>query len=165
MKRVGTYATIFLTVVLIACGGATMSSPMKTTGTTTTTNAATGAWSETLSDSMNRQLGSFTFNMTQNNAALNGMSFANMGPLAQCFGAGTVMSGQMGPGMMNGGTMTMTMSSTLSGGTETNTMTMQGTMTMGMGSGSGTFTLIGQSPGCPSQTGTFSMTHISNSMM
>ena len=104
MKRTGTFAAIVLTLALIACGGTTNSS-------TTTTNPATGAWSETLTSASNQQLGSFTFNMAQNNTALNGssMDFANMGSLAQCFGAGTVMSGQMGPGMMNGGTMNMTM--------------------------------------------------------
>jgi hypothetical protein len=118
-------------------------------------------------NTMNQQLGSFTFNMTQNDTALNGssMNFANIGSLAQCFGAGTVMSGQMGPGMMNGGTMTMTMSWMPSGSTATNTMTMQGTMAMGMGSGSGTFTVTGQTFGCTSQTGTFTMTHTSDRMM
>lgn len=163
MKRVVAFAAILLTAALIACGGATMSSTM---GTMTTTNPATGAWSETLSSSTNEQLGSFTFNMTQNDTALNasGMNFTNMGLLAQCFGVGTVMSGHMGPGMMNGGTMTMTMSSTPAASTEINTMTMQGTMAIGMGSGSGTFTLTGQTPGCTSQTGNFRMTHTSNSM-
>jgi hypothetical protein len=167
MKRAGAFATILLAAALIACGGATTSSPMKTTGTTGTTNTATRAWSETLSNSMNQHLGSFTFNLTQNSTALNGsgMSFANMGSLAQCFGAGTVMSGQMGPGTMNDSTMTMTISWTPSGSTATNTMTMQGTVAMGMGSGSGTFTLTGQMPGCTSQTGTFSMTQTSNGMM
>lgn len=113
-------------------------------------------------------MGSFTFNMMQNNTSLVGsnMNFANMGSsLAQCFGAGTVMNGSMGSGMMNGGTMTMSMSWTPSGSTQTNTMTMQGNMAMGMGSGSGTFTLTGQTPGCTSQTGNFTMSHMSNTMM
>ena len=160
MKHASVFAAIVLVAALIACGGATTSS------TTKTTNPATGAWSETLSNSMNQQLGSFTFNITQNGTALNGsgMNFASMGSLAQCFGAGTVMSGEMGPGMTNGGTMTMTISWMPSGSTATNTMIMQGTMAMGMGSGSGTFTLTGQTPGCTSQTGTFSMTHTNNKM-
>jgi hypothetical protein len=158
MKRAGTFAAILLTAALIACGGTT-SSVTRTTGTT---NLATGAWSETLASSSGQQLGSFTFNLTQNNTALTGsnMNFTNMSSLAQCFGAGTVMSGQMGPGMMNGGMMTITISSMSPGSTETNTMIMQGTMTMGMGSGSGTFNLTGHTPGCTSQTGTFSMTHM-----
>jgi hypothetical protein len=160
IKRAGACAAILLTAALIACGGATMSSPTRTT-------KATGAFSETLSNSTNQQLGSFSFNMTQSDTALNGsgMNFANMGSLAQCFGAGTVMSGQTGPGMMNGGTLTMTMSFMPSGSTETNTMTMEGTMAMGMDSGSGTFTLTGQTPGCTSQTGTFSMTQTSKTSM
>jgi hypothetical protein len=154
MKRMGVAATIALTVGLVACGGGTSSM-------TRTTNPATGAWSETLASMSNQQLGSFTFNMMQNNTALtgSGMNFGNMGSLAQCFGNGTMMSGtmmngQMSMGMMNGGTITMTMSWTPSGSMETNTITMQGTMAMGMGSGSGTFTLTGQTPGCTSQTGT-----------
>ena len=157
MKRVGVLAAIALVIALVACGGSNSS----------TTNPATGAWSETLATSSGQQVGSFTFNMTQNGTALSGssMTFANMGSLSQCFGNGTTMSGQMGAGMMDGGTMTMTMSWTPSGSMGTNTLTMQGNMAMGMGSGSGTFTLTGQTPGCTSQTGTFSMTHISSGMM
>jgi hypothetical protein len=85
------------------------------------------------------------------------MNFSNMGDLSQCFGTGTVMNGQMGPGMMNGGTMNMTMSWTPQGSTATNTMVMQGTMANGMSAGSGTFVLTGQSAGCTSQTGRFTM--------
>ncbi len=159
MKRLGVVVVITLTVMLAACGGSS-SSP------STTTNPATGAWSETLASSSSLQLGSFTFDMTQNNTALTatGLNLTNMGLLAPCFGAGTVMSGQMGPGMMNGGAVTITISWTSPGG-GTNTLTMQGNMAIGMASGSGTFTLAGQTSGCTSQTGTFSMTRSSGMMM
>lgn len=161
MKLTGAFAAVALSVALIGCGGGTSSSTMPTV------NPATGAWSETLVGASGQQLGSFTFNMMQNDTTLtgSGMNFANMGSLSQCFGNGTTMSGQMGPGMMNGGSTTMTMSWTPSGSMGTNTMTMQGTMAMGMGSGSGTFMLTGQTFGCTSQTGTFTMTHMSSNMM
>ncbi len=161
MNRLAAVLAVLLTTALVACGGGSSSS------TTTTTNPATGAWTETFTTTSGQQVASFAFNMTQNNTNLMGsnMNFANMGSFAQCFGAGTVMNGSMGPGMMNGGTMTMTMSWTPSGSTQTNTMTMQGNMAMGMGSGSGTFTLTGQTAGCTSQTGNFTMSHTSNSMM
>jgi hypothetical protein len=59
---------------------------------------------------------------------------------------------------MNGGTMNMTMSWTPPGSMQTNTLTMNGTMAMGMSSGNGNFTLTGETPGCHSQSGTFSLT-------
>jgi hypothetical protein len=154
MKYVGIIVATALAALLVACGSDTSS---------TVTNPANGAWSATVANSSGQQLGSFTFNMAQNSTALTGsnMNFSNMGTLAQCFGNGTTFTGQMGPGRMNGGTMSMTMSWTPSGGTQPNTLTMQGTMAMGMGSGSGTFTLTGQTPGCTSQMGTFTMTHMS----
>ena len=160
MKYLGLSMILLLASAMIACGGGSSSS-------TTTTNPATGAWSETFATTTGQQLGSFTFNMAQNNVALSGsgMNFANMGAFSQCFGSGTVMTGSMGPGMMNGGSMSMTMSWTPQGSAETNTMTMQGSMANGMGSGSGTFTLTGQTSGCTSQTGTFSMSHTSKTMM
>lgn len=160
MKRLGVAVAIALAAALVACGG------MSSSPTSPTTNAATGAWSETLASSSSLQLGSFAFDMTQSNTALaaGSMNLANLGLLAPCFGPGTVMSGQMGPGMMNGGAVTMTMSWTSPGG-GTNTLLMQGNMTMGMGSGSGTFTLTGQTSGCASQNGTFTMTHTSGTMM
>ncbi len=159
MHRLALFLAFLLSTALVACGGSS--------STKTTTNPATGAWTETLATASGQQEGSFGFNMTQNNTNLTGsnMNFANMGSLAQCFGAGTVMNGSMGPGMMNGGTMNMTMSWTPSGSTATNTMVMQGNMVMGMGSGSGSFTLTGQTQGCTSQTGTFTMTHTSSGMM
>ena len=158
MKFAEIVMTIALAVGLLSCGSGNNS---------TNSNPATGAWSETIATTSNQPLGTLTFNMTQSGIALTGsnMNFSNMGSLAQCFGPGTVMSGQMGPGMMNGGTMNMTMSWTPSGNAGTNTMTMQGTMAGGMGSGTGTFTLTGQTPGCTSQTGTFSMAHTSMTMM
>jgi hypothetical protein len=161
MNRLAVFLAALLATALVACGGGGSS-------TTTTTNPATGAWTETLATTSGQQVGSFTFDMTQNNTNLMGsnVNFTNMSSLAQCFGAGTVMNGSMmGSGMMNGGTMTMTISWTPSGSTQTNTMTMQGNMAMGMGSGSGTFTVTGQTPGCTSQTGNFTMSHMSNSMM
>ncbi len=153
MKYAALLAILTLVSSFIGCGGG--SSP------TASTNPATGAWAETLTSSPGQQLGSFTFDLAQNNTALTGssMNFANMPSLDPCFGIGTTMTGQMDQGMMNGGTMTMTMSWTGPNGTGTNTLTMNGTMAMGMGSGSGTFTLNGQTPGCMSETGTFTMTH------
>lgn len=163
LKCLSAALAFVLAIVLGACGGGSSSSSQ------TTSNPATGAWSETLTSTVGQPLGSFAFNMTQNTTALVGsnMNFTNMGTsdLAQCFGAGTVMSGQMGQGMMNGGTMNMTMSWTPQGSSSTNTMTMQGNMAMGMGSGSGSFTINGQTSGCTSQAGTFSMAHTSNRMM
>jgi hypothetical protein len=145
-----------------ACGGSSSNSSSQPP-----TDQGTGTWSATLTTASNQQLGSFTFNMMQNNTSLSGssMNFGNMGSLGSCFGAGTVMSGQMGPGMMNGGTMNMTMTWTPPGGTSTNTMTMKGNMASGMGSGSGTFTLTGQTPGCTSQSGNFNMSRTSSGMM
>src|SRR5262249_55520069 len=118
------------------------------------------AWTEALSHPAGQQLGSFTFTMMQNNTSLTctNMNFANLGSLDQCFGTGSVMSGEMGQGMMNGGAMTMTVSWTAPNNAGTNTMTMQGNMAMGMASGSGTFTLTGQTPGCMSEQGTYTMT-------
>ena len=158
MKNLTVLAILVVTFTLIACGGG--SSPAANT------NPASGSWAETLNNTTGQQLGSFTFDITQNNTNLTGstMNFANMGSLDQCFGTGTAMSGQMGQGMMNGGTMTMSISWTGLNGAGTNTMMMNGTMAMGMGSGSGTFTLTGQTPGCMSDTGTFAMTH-KHSMM
>ncbi len=150
---------IFLAAA-VSCGGGSSSSQ-------NSNNLGTGAWSESLVGAGSQQIGSFTFNMTQSGTALtaSSMNFGNMGSLTQCFGSGTVMNGQMGSGMMNGGAMNMTMSWTQPGGGATNTMTMQGTMANGMMSGTGAFTLTGQSSGCASQSGTFTMTHTSNSMM
>jgi hypothetical protein len=161
MKYLSMLLAVSIIAVATACGGGGTSSQ-----TSTSANPATGAWSETLASPAGQQLGSFTFNMAQNSTALSGsnMNFSNMGNLAQCFGSGTVMNGQMGPGMMNGGSMNMTMSWTPQGSSSTNTMTMQGNMAMGMGSGSGTFAMVGQTSGCSSQSGTFSMTHTSSMM-
>ncbi len=152
MRYVGSFFVVGLVIAFAACGD----------NSATKTNPGTGVWSTTLITSTNQTLGSFPFNMTQNGTTLtaSNMNFSSM-PAAfdDCFGAGTVMSGQMGAGMMNGGTMTMTMSFTPPGSNLTNTLVMQGSMGLGMLSGSGTFTLAGQTPGCTSQTGTFTMTH------
>jgi hypothetical protein len=84
MKGIGALAAIVLAVTMVACGGS--SSSMNTTD---------GTWSETLSRSTGQPLGSFTFTVTQNDAALTGsdMDFTNMESLAQCFRTGTVMNG------------------------------------------------------------------------
>lgn len=154
MKLLGIISAVLVATMLLGCGG----------GNGSTSNPANGTWSATLDTSSGEQLGSFTFDMTQNNTQLSGsnMNFANMGSLSQCFGAGTMMNGQMGPGMMNGGTMSMTMSWTQSG--LTNTLTMQGNMAQGMVSGSGTFSLTAQTSGCVSQSGDFTMMHTGNMM-
>ncbi len=159
-KSFGILVATTLAAMLIACGGGN-------TSPSSVTNPATGAWSETIDNSSGQQLGSFTFNMMQNGTALSGsnMNFVNMGALAPCFGIGTTLVGQMGPGMMDGGTLGMTMSWTPPGATQPNTLIMRGTMGMGMSLGSGSFTLNGQTPGCTTQAGTFTMTHTSNHMM
>lgn len=151
MKSMGIFAVIVLAAVLSACGGGSSS-----------TNPANGAWAETLSSTTGQALGSFTFNMTQDGTALTatGMNFSNAGSLAPCFGAGTVMSGQMGQGMMNGGAMTMSVCWTAPNAAGTNCMTMQGDMGMGMHSGTGDFTLTGHTSGCTSQQGNFTMTQM-----
>jgi hypothetical protein len=150
MRRILPLMAIAIAITLVGCGGG--SSPQNAV-------SANGAWSETLTDSSGNQLGSFTFNLTQSNSALttSNLNLGNMGSLAACFGSGTIMTGQMGSGMMNGNTMMMTMSWTDSTGTDS--ITMQGNMGMGMRSSSGTFILTGQTTGCMSQMGTFTMTH------
>lgn len=163
MKYVGALAVIALAMVLAACGGSSSSS----SSPPVVMNPATGTWSATMASTSGQQMGSFSFNMMQNNTVLSGsnMDFTHIQGLESCFGAGTVFNGQTGPGMMNGGTVNMTMSWTAPGGTQTNTLTMKGNMAQGMGSGSGTFTLTGQTTGCNSQSGTFSMTRMTNSGM
>lgn len=163
MKYVRVLGAIVLATGLAACGGSSSSnSPSQPPA-----NPATGAWTETLANASGQQLGMFSFSMMQNGTALSGnnMNFSNMATLGPCFGTGTVMTGQMGPGMMNGGDVNWTMSWTPPGSAATNTLVMKGTMGMGMGSGNGTFTLTGQTPGCTSQTGTFSMSRITANMM
>ena len=156
MKGIGVFAIIALAVTLGACGASSSST------NPANVNPANGAWSETLSSATAQPLGSFTFTMTQSNATLTGnnMNFANMGSLDECFGTGTVMNGQMGQGMMNGGTMAMNVCWTAANAAGSNCMAMHGNMGMGMHSGSGTFTLTGETPGCTSQQGTFTMTHM-----
>ena len=151
MKGRGALAAIGLAVTLVACGGSSSSM-----------NTADGAWSETLSSSTGQQLGSFTFTVTQNDAALTGrdMDFTNIESLAQCFRTGTVMNGLIQQGMMNGSTLIMTMWWTAPNNTGANSMYMKGNIAMGTGSGSGTFTLAGQAPGCTSDQGTFTMTQV-----
>ncbi len=151
MKRPRLFWVIALAITLGGCGSSNSSS----------THLANGAWSAALSSSTAQSLGSFTFTMTQNGTALSGsdMNFATMDSLAPCFGMGTTMNGNMGQGMMNGGTMTMTMSWTAPNNGGTNTVAMNGDMGMGMHSGSGTFTLTGHTSGCASEDGNFTMTH------
>jgi hypothetical protein len=151
MKCVRLLAIIPLTVVLVACGG----KPSNMASTL----AATGAWTETLADASWQPLGSFSFDISLNENLLAGsrLNFSNMGSLAECFGAGSVMTGQLDQDVMSDSTMNLSISWTAHNGAGTNTITMQGAMAMGMGSGSGTFTLTGQTPGCRSQTGTFTI--------
>jgi hypothetical protein len=154
VKLIGSLAAILLSIVLIACGG----SPSQTA-----TNPVAGAWSGTLTSSSNQPLGSFTFNMVQTNAKLAGidLNLANMPGLSQCFGSGVAMNGQVA----SDGAMNLTMSFTNQVTAQTNSLAMQGTMASGMASASGNFTLTAQAPGCTGQTGSFSLTHISTSMM
>lgn len=152
MKRVSALAPVILAAALVACGGGSSFNAV---------NPGSGTWSETFISTSSQQLGSFTFVMTQDGTALTGsnMNFANLGPLAPCFGSGTVMNGQMGPGMTNGGTMNITMTWSPQGSAQVNIMSMQGNMATGMVSGAGNFNLTAQTPGCTSQFGTFTMTH------
>jgi len=140
-----------LGLALVACGG----KPSKMTST----HAASEAWTETLADATWRHLGSFTFDIGLNDTILTGsrMNFVNIGLLAECFGAGTVMTGLLDQEMMKVSTISLSISWTAPNGAGTNTMMMRGAMAIGMESGSGTFTLTGQTPGCISQMGTFTM--------
>ena len=145
--RVGTAFTIVLiSSIMLACGGGSVK--------------RSTVWSEVLSDAAGRQLGSFTFTMAQDNTALTGsnMTFANLGSLSPCFSQGTVIVGKMAEGMTNGGAMTMVILWTTPDDAQHNTLNMQGNMAMGMASGSGTFTLTGETAGCTSQPGTYTMT-------
>lgn len=151
MKCVRVTFIIALGLTLVACGGTPSKMPIA--------HPPAGAWSLELADSAWQPLGSFTFEISQSDTTLTGSSlkFSNVGRLSECFAAGTVMTGQVDRGMMSTGTMEMTMSMswTATNGVGTNTLTMQGSMTIDMDSASGTFTLTGETPGCMSQTGTF----------
>ncbi len=163
MKYVGALVVLALAMGLAACGGSSSSS----SSPPVVMNPATGTWAASMAATGGQPLGSFTFNMMQNNTALSGsnMNFSNMASLGPCFESGTAMTGQMGAGMMNGGTMNMTMTWTEPGTMLTNTLTMKGNMATGMGSGNGTFTLMAQTPGCTSQSGTFNMMRMNSGGM
>jgi hypothetical protein len=153
MKCVRVTFIIALGLTLVACGGTPSNMPIA--------HPPAGAWSLALADSAWQPLGSFTFEISQSDTTLTGSSlnFPNVGRLSECFAAGTVMTGQVDRGMLSTGTMevTMSMSWTDTSSVGTNTLTMQGAMTRDMDSASGTFTLTGETPGCMSQTGTFTI--------
>jgi len=141
-------SVLALATFLSACG----SSPSST--------SVNGSWSAALSTSAQPQPGMFSFNLTQSNTTIsaNTLNFSGLGNLSPCFGVGATLSGNLGPAMMNSSTVAMTVSWTQPGSTATNTMTMQGNLATNMASGAGTFMLTGQTAGCASQSGTFTMT-------
>ncbi|HTM38364.1 MAG TPA: hypothetical protein VL156_16555 [Terriglobales bacterium] len=142
-------AVLAFAAFLSACAGGSPSS-----------TSANGSWSAELSTPAQPQPGVFSFNLTQTNTTLsaNTLNFSGLGNLSPCFGAGTILSGNLGPAMMNSSAVAMTMSWTPPGAVATNTMTMQGNLGSTMASGAGTFVLTGQTAGCASQSGTFTMT-------
>ncbi len=139
-------------LLLAACGGGSSSQQ------TATPN---GNWTATLTSTASTQQPiTFTFGMNQNGNTLtmSGMNFNNMN---NCFGTGSVMSGQMmgSSGMMAGMQMQMSMEMWSNSDHTGNHLVM----TMGMPSGnnnqlSGAFTLTGVTSGCESETGTVTMT-------
>ncbi len=141
-------------VVLAACGGGSSSQQ------TATPN---GNWTATLnSTGTGQQPIAFTFGMNQNGSTVNvtGMNFTN---LNNCFGNGSIMSGQMmgSGGMMAGMQMQLIMEVWSNSDRTGNHLVLQ----LGMPSGNnnqlnGTFTLTGVTSGCQSETGTTTMTRM-----
>jgi hypothetical protein len=140
-------------LALIGCGSSS-------NNTTNTGNNATGNWSLTLDGTNGQPVMTFIMGMTQSsNMGLTGNNF-NITMGSSCFGPGSTMSGQLAMGGMNGmSTMTMTMASGPGPGAQ-NVLQMQANMPAGMASGTGTWTLTGNTPGCNSDSGTFTMTRL-----
>lgn len=121
--------------------------------------SATGNWTASLTNSVTgQQTFTFNFGMNQNgnNLAMTNMSFPNMN---NCFGPGSVMSGQMtSSGMMMGMQMQMSMEMWSNSDKTGNHLSMQMSMPSGNNNQmSGTYTLTGVTSGCTSQTGTVTM--------
>lgn len=123
---------------------------------------ATGNWEATLTNSVtDHQSLTFSFNMNQSGRMLN-MSSVSFQNADNCFGAGSVMSGQsMDSGIMAGMQMQMSIDMWSNSDHTGNHLTMQ----MGMPTGSnnqmnGTYTLTGAMGGCESQTGTAMMSRM-----
>ncbi len=125
--------------------------------------SASGTWTDSLTSSTGQSLGNVTFTISQTGSTMQGlnMNFSTSPALSQCFGPNTTMNGQMNmqvgmTGMSN--TMSMTVTGNPSGGSVNNTLVMQGAMSSDMNSGTGTYTLTGNTAGCTSQSGVFTMT-------
>ncbi len=122
---------------------------------------ATGNWDATLTNSVtDHQSLTFSFNMNQSGSMLN-MSSISFQNADNCFGTGSVMSGQSGSGMMGGMQMQMSIDMWSNSDHTGNHLTMQ----MGMPGGNnnqmnGTYTLTGSMGGCESQTGTAIMSRM-----
>lgn len=155
MRVIVLVCTLAGTVLLAACGGGSNSSQQATT--------PNGNWTATLtSTGTTQQPITFTFGINQNGNTLivSGMNFTN---LNNCFGTGSVMSGQMmdSGGMMSGMQMQMAMEMWSNSDHTGNHLVL----TMGMPSGNnnkltGTFTLTGVTSGCQTETGTVTMTRM-----
>ncbi len=153
MKKLSIFLAVAGLLFVAACGGGSK--------TTQQQASATGSWTTTLSSSTGQQQPiTFNFGMNQSGSMLNisNLNFANVN---NCFGAGSVMTGQMmnsGSMMMAGMQMQITMDMWSNQDKSGNHLTMQ----MGMPSGNnnqmtGTFTLTGVTQGCTSQTGSVTM--------
>lgn len=154
MKYLALILGFALALFSAACG---------TNNTLANSTTASGTWTDSLTSSTGQSLGNVTFTITQTGSTMQGMNmnFSTSPALSQCFGSNTSMTGQMNlqmgmAGMSN--TMTMTITGSPSGGSVNNTLVMQGAMSSNMNSGTGTYTLTGNTAGCTSQSGIFTMT-------
>lgn len=149
--------------LILGFGLALFNAACGTNNSLTSSTSASGAWTDSLTSSTGQSLGTVAFTITQSGTTIQGvnMNFSTSPALSQCFGPDTTMTGQMNmqigmSGMAN--SMTMTFTGNPSGGSVNNTLVMQGGMSSGMNSGSGTYTLTGNTAGCVSQSGVFTMT-------
>lgn len=138
---------------MAGCGGSNTSQP------TTGTQSADGNWAAAIANPLGQPGITFTFTMAQSGGSSSMMNMSNlqMTTLSVCFGAGSVMTGQMGGGMMGAGsqiTMDMWSDAAHTGNHLNMVMTMNATMD-GM---TGTYTLTGGTGGCVSSSGTITMT-------
>lgn len=153
MKYLALIFAFALAMFTAACGNNSL------TGST----SVSGTWTDSLTNSTGQSLGTVAFTLSQTGSTMQGlnMNFKASPALSQCFGPNsTTMTGQINmqlgmTGMAN--TMTMTVTGNPSGGSVNNTLIMQGAMNSNMNSGTGTYTLTGNTAGCTSQSGVFTM--------
>ena len=137
-------AVALAAVFMTGCGGSN-SSPA-----TMQTQSADGNWAATITSPASQPVIGFTFTMTQGSgtgSTMMNMNNMQMTTTSNCFGAGSVMTGQTAGGMMMGPGMQITMdlwSDVAHSGNHLNmVMTMNGSMN-GM---TGTYTLTGGTGG------------------